>query len=381
MSKAIDKAAGGTREVVGKSARHIAAGDAAASNLYAQDEWTRANGRMGEFITAPATEDAARWEGWGTALKPAHEPIIVARKPLTGTVAANVLEWGTGGLNIGGCRVEHASEADRAESEGKNRHADFDSGPRLHNGVYQGQPAADRAQYDGSAGRWPPNLLLTHSADCQPAGTRRVKGSRIDKLAAALPGDRSAYGTGLNGARPARGIGDADGMETVEAWDCVTDGSCPVAGLDEQSGNVKGAVSNGRLAGTGFHGNFGAQEQAPSYADAGGASRFFPQFTWSESDFPFMYCAKAPQKERPKVDGIAHPTTKPLTLMRWLVRLVTPPGGIILDPFAGTGTTGEAARLEGFGYVLIEREPDYIKLINARMERFQPSLFDEEDCG
>jgi site-specific DNA-methyltransferase (adenine-specific) len=97
----------------------------------------------------------------------------------------------------------------------------------------------------------------------------------------------------------------------------------------------------------------------PEYADAGGASRFYPTF---------RYQAKAPTRERPKVDGVAHPTVKPLALMRWLVRLVTPPGGIVLDPFAGSGTTGQAARAEGLRSILIERDPTYLPLIAARLD-------------
>jgi DNA methylase len=96
------------------------------------------------------------------------------------------------------------------------------------------------------------------------------------------------------------------------------------------------------------------------FTDSGGASRFFPVF---------RYQAKAPVRERVKIDGTAHPTTKPLDLIRWLVRLVTPPGGTVLDPFAGSGTTGEACLLEGFDAVLIEREPTYLPLIDARLAR------------
>lgn len=102
------------------------------------------------------------------------------------------------------------------------------------------------------------------------------------------------------------------------------------------------------------------QGPGAGYGDTGGASRFFPVF---------KYQAKAPTRERPKVDGISHPTVKPLALMRWLVKLVTPPGGTVLDPFAGYGTTGEACVLEGFNVVLIEREADYIPLIHERFNR------------
>jgi site-specific DNA-methyltransferase (adenine-specific) len=105
-------------------------------------------------------------------------------------------------------------------------------------------------------------------------------------------------------------------------------------------------------------GAYGSVEGERGYGDQGGASRFFPTF---------RYQAKAPTRERPKVDGVAHPTVKPLALMRWLVRLVTPPGGTVLDPFAGSGTTLQAARDEGFAAVGIEREGTYLPLIAHRL--------------
>lgn len=265
-------------------------------------------------VTAPATEDAARWSGFGTALKPAHEPIIVARKPLEGTVAANVLEYGTGALNIDGCRVAHASDADRAESEGKNRHADFGSGPR-DNHVFgaDDRARAEQGNYDGSAGRWPPNVLLGEEAadelDRQSTGTRAAKPSK----------------TGNAGRAAREGIyGDGNGLPR----------------------------------------NY----TAISRDDPGGASRFFPVF---------RYEAKADASERPRLaDGTTHPTVKPLSLVRWLVRLVTPPGGLVLDPFGGSGTTGEACVIEGFRCILIERDPEYAELIRARLSKpIQPDLF------
>ena len=132
------------------------------------------------------------------------------------------------------------------------------------------------------------------------------------------------------------------------------------AELDRQSGNRPGAVSNGSKTTEGMNGTgtfkIRQREQKPGYADQGGASRFF-------------YVAKAPKSERPVVDGVAHSTVKPVTLMKWLVRMVTPPGGTVLDPFAGSGTTLEAAMLEGFNVTGIEREADYLPLIRARIER------------
>jgi DNA modification methylase/transcriptional regulator with XRE-family HTH domain len=237
--------------------------------------------------TAPATDPARQWAGWGTALKPASEPVVVARKPFAGTVAANVLEHGTGALNVAGCAVPHAGAGDLAESEAKNRHGDFGSGPRQHNGVYQGQPAADRAQYDGAAGRWPANVVLSHVPLLDEAGQ--------------VAGDACAGG-------------------------CVP--GCPVAELDAQNSD---------------------------------AARFFPAF---------RYAAKAGAAERPRgEDGRGHPTVKPVGLIGWLARLVCPPGGTVLDLFAGSGTTGEACLIEGFGCILIERDPASADLAVRRLSR------------
>jgi site-specific DNA-methyltransferase (adenine-specific) len=329
VSKAIDKAAGAAREIVGPDRGRLIGGAGGASTNH---------GRGGiaygvDAETAPATEDASRWEGWGTALKPAHEPVVVARKPLAGTVAGNVLEWGTGALNVDGCRVAHVSDADRAESEGKNRHADFASGPRENNilGDMSQHSRAEEGNYDGSAGRWPPNILLTHSAEC-------------------------------NGS-------------------CAPD--CPVGELNRQSGITRGSTGIKKRAGS-VNGNGAWADESDGstvarpridieggYPDMGGASRFFPSLDWdAEHDAPFMYCAKAPKSERPTAEGVsAHPTVKPLALMRWLVRLVTPPGGLVLDPFAGTGTTGQACALEGFRCVLAEKDPDSAELARVRLSK------------
>ena len=242
-------------------------------------------------------DESGERTGQGTALKPAFEPIVMARKPLTGTVAANVLEHGTGALNIDACRVGTESTIRRSNAG--------------TNGV--GWRYGKREHLNGSeSGRWPANVILDESQ--------------------------------------------------AEA-------------LDEQSGTL---TSGSRKAGThGLMGYMGA-DAAPMpevVGDTGGASRFF-------------YVAKAPKSERPVVDGVAHPTVKPVSLMSWLVRLVTPPGGTVLEPFAGSGTTVEAAVREGFNVVAVEREADYLPLIMARIDREHarqaaedanrtPSLFDE----
>jgi hypothetical protein len=247
-------------------------------------------------ITAPATDSAKQWQGWGTALKPAHEPIVVARKPLLGTVAENVLEWGVGAMNIDGCRVGN-QEMKKTTSNGivisQNSSMSGPNYKRIANGT--------------ATGRWPANVVLSHTIFCDDT--------------------------------------------------CVE--GCPVGELDRQSGVSK---STGGRIGKKSQSNVsivpaGEYEAGdPGFGDTGGASRFF-------------YVAKANKRERPNVDGVAHPTVKPLALMQWLVRLVTPAGGTVLEPFAGSGTTVEAALLEGCNVLAIEKTEDYLPLINARIER------------
>jgi site-specific DNA-methyltransferase (adenine-specific) len=237
-------------------------------------------------VTAPATEAAQQWQGWGTALKPAFEPIVVARKPLTGTVAENVQQWGTGALNIDGCRI--VGEPDRASGWSKSGSK---AGPNtsMSGDNYDREPKPDH-----SAGRWPANVILDES-----------QAAELDLQSGVMPA----------GNYPAKrnGIGYMGGAVGTEGEKCTT-------------------------------------------GDIGGASRFF-------------YTAKADSSERPRVDGIAHPTVKPLDLMRYLVRLVTPPGGTVLEPFAGSGTTAEACIIEGFRCVAIEITDDYLPLIIQRITK------------
>ncbi len=240
--------------------------------------------------------------GWGTALKPASEDWIIARKPLEGTVAANIQAHGTGAINIDACRVPGTLDGD------PRRFAATDGGSF--------NAFSDHAPVVRSNGRWPSNLVLSHADDC------------------------------------------------VE--ECVED--CPVAELDAQSGNLPGSPAGvfttikratGQIYGRG-QGISKVGRDVFGYGGDGGASRFFTTF---------RYQAKAPTRERPTHNGVSHPTVKPLALMQWLVRLLTPPGGIVLDPFAGSGATVEACLIEGFGCVAIENEPSYLPLIVQRVIR------------
>jgi site-specific DNA-methyltransferase (adenine-specific) len=258
VSKGIDKAAGAERNVVGKLARP----GSTSPRISMGDNW-----QASPDITAPATDAAKQWQGWGTALKPAHEPIVVARKPLVGTVAANVQEYGTGALNIDGARV--GDEQITIDT--------FDNGAKPFGGAV-GEPYTSRQ----SAGRWPANVITDGSIDAEWV--------RYFYSAKASKAERNA------------------GLETLPEI-------------------VKGS-------------NFGNDGAQPHTRD------------------DYKYEGKTRN---------THPTVKPLALMRYLVRLVTPPGGIVLEPFAGSGTTLAAAILEGFDAIGFELTADYLPIIEGRI--------------
>ena len=249
------------------------------------------------YITAPATSEAQRWDGWGTALKPAIEPIILARKPLVGTVAQNVLAHGVGGLNIDACRVQ------------------TDEAIACHRGT------------NGAAGN--------------------TYGNRDEYI----PGSANSENTHTKGRFPANVLLDEHAAKEMDQQSGVS---------VSRAGGMSGDRKSGHIANEG--GARGLAERG-GHDDSGGASRFFPVF---------KYQAKAPKKERPVIvreDGtkVQHPTVKPVALMEWLVTLITPEGGTTLDPFAGTGTTLQAARDKGFAAIGVEQDEDYIQLIEQRL--------------
>jgi DNA modification methylase len=351
VSADIDAIAGAEREVVGvsvhshnRSASSYQAGDTAHGYI------GRAEGER--FVTAPATEDAARWQGWGTALKPAWEPIVVARKPLAATVAGNVLRYGTGALNVNGCRVETGDDLNGgAYKQGRSGRAMAPGGAPRN--------VADLGEYVQPAGRWPTNLVLVHHPDCE---------------------DRCVPG-------------------------------CHVAELDGQSGiTSSGRLDRSRItAENGIYGRAPRERTGVYEPNSGGASRFYPVFrfnpkadTWerptivrdgaeSTRDYGGFKVAQCDTCEVrfPAISGqpcghdgwswveklkphqesgvISHPTVKPVDLMRWLVRLVTPPGDLVLDMFAGSGATLQAAQVEGFRSVGVELDPDSVDLIRERL--------------
>jgi DNA modification methylase len=351
VSKAIDKAAGAEREVTGTAVYGDGHVQNSAESIGSGGSDPLADRRM---LTAPATDAARQWSGWNVALKPGHEPIVLARKPLSEkTVAANVLKHGTGSMNIDGCRV--SGEVPVVPQS------------RFTSGNVNIRTAGRSGELSEAhdAGRWPPNILLTHSAACVPAGEKKVRNA-----SGSIKGDEpSAVTDAVYAERvPWQAHGDADGMETVQAYECAED--CPVGEMDRQSGQSKSqSSSRGERHDVIYGGGKGPSgpDTVRGHEDSGGASRFFPQFE-PDYDFPYLYCAKAPKKERPKAEGSqAHPTVKPLSLMRWLVRLVTPPKGVVLDLFCGTGTTLQASRAEGFRSIGIDSWEDAIAQACARL--------------
>ncbi|HMJ01825.1 MAG TPA: DNA methyltransferase [Conexibacter sp.] len=329
-------------------------------------------------LTAPATADAEQWDGWGTALKPGYEPIVLARKPLAGTVAATALAHGTGAINIDGCRIA-TSAADAAAMERCNTP---DCG-RMQSGsspIGTFERASSSGALDTQKGRWPANVVLSHTPDCVLVGERPVRGNGH------TPSSRAPSTFGRPG-QDAVAERSFDG-ELVEAWECAP--GCPVGMLDEQSGELKSGFMAGETEreGLGYRGGLGCLVRHDTIGDRGGASRFF-------------YCAKTSRAEREAgleaLDAVersngnkwtdrdyrveagerpetaeagprrnTHPTVKPVDLMRWLLRLVTPPGGIVLDPFAGSGSTVCAGACERIAVVGIEREPGYASIARAR---------------
>lgn len=304
ISKAIDKKLEVAPEVIGtiKTNTGINGGN-----------FTNGSARGVIDITVPSSELAKQWEGFGTALKPAHEPICVARKPLDGTTLDNILAHGTGALNIDECRIDGRERTNYGLKNSKRTHGATYSTP------------SESANFDSSKGRWPANLIHDGS----------------DEVVALFPTSNSPW-----------------------------------------IGNKNVGAKGGKM----FGGSKQDVLEKPEYRDAGSAARFF-------------YCAKTSPKDRheglespgpqfshgatlrtiegigKKRDGNFHPTVKPTDLMRYLCRLVTPPGGIVLDPFMGSGSTGKAALLEGFGFIGCEKESEYFEIAKKRIAYVNPDEF------
>lgn len=320
---------------------------------------------VGKVLAKEGTPEAQEWEGWGTGLKPAWEPIVVFRKPFEGTVASNVLEHGTGALNIKATRVKHANKDDFEKHKAQVEEVRKKGGVRGNS--WKNASDLSGASEVTEAGRWPANMVLVHAPGCKRMGTKEVKGTNIPTKTPGDFGKAGVYGAakGTPRSEPLH-YASPDGTETVEAWQCVE--GCPIKALDEQSGESKSAI---RLGGEGepydpSQKGWRFCRSEGGYTDSGTASRFFPQFEGA----PFRYTSKA-SKQETSLDGLIendHPTKKPVELMRWLVRLVCPKGGIVLDPYCGSGSTLQAASEEDMRYVGIERDSHAHEIATLRMD-------------
>jgi len=256
------------------------------------------------------------WQGWGTALKPAWEPIIVARKPLVGTVAENVLTHGTGGINVDGCRVAGPKHT-QSTSHAGGQHGRYGSLP------------ARGPQVDAGNGRWPANLIHDGS----------------EEVVGLFP-----HGAGA---------------------------SAPVRGSEQSTTGQNGILGHFNRVPGPFHGDSGSAARffycaKASKADRDEGCEGLPQtikqsVAHGDKRHGTLPYTNEPREMNPRPRGNHHPTVKPTDLMRYLCRLVTPPGGVVLDPFTGSGSTGKAATLEGFWFIGIEREAEYVEIAKARI--------------
>jgi len=308
------------------------------------------------------------WEGWGTALKPAFEPIVMARKPFRGTVAANVVAYGTAALNIDANRIPTGDKLTGGHGTAGQQMSDGWSRPWMSDpdAVAANAARARAAQAKAEAlGRHPANVVLDQSqaeALDEQTGvlTSGVMKARTNREARK---GGSVYGADKRNILAGDTYGDSGGASrfftTIKEEPCVTSTANAISPTATSATSAKPAPS-------------GTAKPAPAAADSG------------DTRFPtFRYEAKAPTSERPNVEGTVHATVKPLALIRWLVRLVTRPGGRVLDLYAGSGTTGEAALLEGMEVDLIELEEAHLPLILARVRKpLHPAMFgDWEDAS
>jgi site-specific DNA-methyltransferase (adenine-specific) len=266
----------------------------------------------------PITAEAKEWDGWGTALKPAHEPIVLARKPLVGTVANNVLTYGVGGINIDGCRVDFVSDDDRQESTAKNQHQNFETEPMTNNTVYGDYSMIKPTNYN-PPGRFPANFIHDGS----------------DEVLELFPDTKGGTWNTTKGARHFNNDG--------EPTDYATSKSDSSTGSAARFFYCAKASKKDRNEGLdGF-----ADKEVHRYG-AGIGEGLTPN--------------------APANDKNHHPTVKPTELMRYLCRLITPPNGTVLDPFTGSGSTGKAAVLEGFSFIGVEQSEEYIAIAEARIQ-------------
>lgn len=336
ISKAIDKAAGAEREIISREKSAYTSKDTWKNS--SMHKTTGEDGYRFTEITAPATESAKQWQGWGTALKPASEHWILIRKPCSEkTVAANVIKFGTGGINIDASRIEAADQALLDAAVKRMTGNQVQSGGGTDNFV----SGSKEIKPNSNQGRFPANLVLSHSEYC------------------------------------------TENQCDIE---------CAIKMLDEQSGPCKtGALTGQPRVENKTFGKAGKTIGTPRFYTpdaANGASRFFycakistsernagledmPDIemvgTYAQDEWSRNNMGSTPDASRKSVKN-NHPTVKPKKLMSYFIKMITPPGGTVLDPFMGSGSTGIAAKECGFMFVGIEKQQDYFEIAKKRVE-------------
>ena len=381
IGKAIDRELGKEREVVGQNS--YASRRPNKEYKYTQKWSATLGGANSALITAPATPEAAMWEGYGTALKPSIEFILCFRKPRRATYSQTALEHGTGALWIDGCRVGTAADMNPRDFDDRRR-----TSPKF-SGTYNDGKIGQYRSRTGAVppGRWPPNLLLSHADGCKRVGVKRIRSSQVrtqyegesaNKKYAHQQQNVKAVG------HVSPGYADADGLETVDEWECVQDGSCPIAALNAQAGHD--------------------------------VSRFFRRFPGE----PLFYCPKASRSERdagleglePKAGGSmqanigdvmqlggaslkgehkarqktrnTHSCVKALKLCEYLARLILPPEeyrdeAALLVPFAGSGSEMIGAMQAGWRNITgIEISEEYVGIARKRIAYWQSIPVEEK---
>lgn len=373
IGKAVDKLQGNEREVVGDNPNHRTS--TGLLELGFQD------GK----VSSTLTKGSSPYEGWGTALKPSNEPICVARKPLSEkTIAENVIKWGTGGINIDGCRIDLNGDDTSRKISGAN------------DGIFNSCKVVGTVDDKWKEGRFPANIILECICD------EVIKGEKGEK--------KYSRKGGLNESDFSKAISPDPDFETGhynDKGDIHTNPMCPCRLMDEQSGVVnQGHWPKGSTKGFGeFGGGSNNYEGVgPKDKTKSGASRFFYQAKVSKKERnmgldgfeekesqqkghgldricmnegcgvsmlkpELCKCDTPDWRPRPKKNG--HPTVKPINLMAYLCRLITPPGGTILDPYMGSGSTGIAALLEGFNFIGFDLDADYVKIAEARITNYE----------
>lgn len=453
ISKAIDKAAGAERQILGTYRNKLIS----SNNGYAQDEWSRTHSKMQDVaITAPATDAAKQWDGWGTALKPAQEIWWLVRKPLSEkTVADNVLKWGTGGINVDGCRIEFKSKNDEEEAKNKNKHSEFKNAARGKTNVFA-EYKTPRETWDVQ-GRWPANLVFSHCETCTDEKCDiECAVKMLDEQSGPCPGPWGKNGDGnkrgktslfqmggvnsqnkLRGQEKASGASrffycakvspsernagldryelisiscpewesvgqkvqlqvdteqyppkviDASGTSHKNAseWNTLLFGSATTDQLQESCkfttkmgtssiiesktlswlalSNTNASILDANCE-KAFGGNHAQLVQPQNQSQNSTSAKMVIVINANDAQLPARLLIKSvgPLKS-------SHPTVKAQKLMRYLCRLITPPKGVVLDPFMGSGSTGLAAIAEGFEFIGIEKESEYFEIAQARIK-------------